>query len=275
MPKGGRLHPIKHPQRDLWVPNILDAMPKDDIASMEHPMFALVGGDMRVREYVHRGNWVKLTPSAQGLATIKDKDALIYIASQMVEARNRGEKISRTVRFTPYNLLVFTERDTSGWGYRRLLETFHRLRNTSIETTIQSGNYTVEEGFGWIDDWRIVRCGPSGRMESVEITICKWLWHAIMHQNVLTISPDYFRLSRPLERRIYELCRKHPHQVNFRAALAKVRTRFFQLWDPADTQACLDLLVWIARDAEPIRPDRSYPRKTKHVNPLPFAGVQS
>ncbi|AGA35298.1 hypothetical protein TVNIR_3668 [Thioalkalivibrio nitratireducens DSM 14787] len=69
--------------------------------------------------------------------------------------------------------------------------------------------------------------------------------------------------------------RKHPHQGNFRAALAKLRTRFFQLWDPADTQGCLDLLVWIARDAEPIRPDRSYPRKTKHINPLPFAGVQS
>jgi hypothetical protein len=67
--------------------------------------------------------------------------------------------------------------------------------------------------------------------------------------------------------------RKHPHQVNFRAALAKLRTRFFQLWDPADTQGCLDLLVWIARDAESIRPDRSYPRKTKHINPLPFAGV--
>lgn len=209
MPKGGRLHPIKHPQRDLWVPNILDATPKDDIASMEHPMFALVGGDMRIREYAHRGNWVKLTPSSQGLATIKDKDILIYMASQMVEALNRGETINRTVRFTPYNLLVFTERDTSGWGYRRLLEAFHRLRNTSIETNIQSGHYTIEEGFGWIDDWRIVRCAPSGRMESVEITICKWLWHAIMHQNVLTISPDYFRLRRPLERRLYELCRKH------------------------------------------------------------------
>ena len=67
--------------------------------------------------------------------------------------------------------------------------------------------------------------------------------------------------------------RKHPHQVNFRAALTKLRTCFFQLWDPADMQGCLDLLVWIARDAEPIRPDRWYPRKTKHISPLPFAGV--
>jgi hypothetical protein len=55
--------------------------------------------------------------------------------------------------------------------------------------------------------------------------------------------------------------------------LGKLRTRFFQLWDPDDTHGCLDLLVWFARDAETIRPDRWYPRKTKHVSPLPFAGV--
>lgn len=209
MPKGGKLQPIKHPQRDLWIPNILDAIPKDDMKSMEHPMFALVGGDMRVREYEHRGNRVKLTPSAKGLATIKDKDVLIYLASQMTEALNRGAEISRTVRLTPHDLLVFTERDTSGWGYKRLVEAFHRLRNTSIETNIKTGNLTIEEGFGWIDDWQIVRYTKTGKMESVEVTLCKWLWHAISHREVLTISPDYFRLSRPIERRIYELCRKH------------------------------------------------------------------
>ncbi|WP_156925490.1 hypothetical protein [Thioalkalivibrio paradoxus] len=53
--------------------------------------------------------------------------------------------------------------------------------------------------------------------------------------------------------------RKHPNQVNFRATLAKLRTRFFQLWEPADTHGCLDLPVWIARDVEPIRSRRSYP----------------
>ena len=67
--------------------------------------------------------------------------------------------------------------------------------------------------------------------------------------------------------------RRHPHQVNFRAALAKLRTRFFQLWDSADTQGCLDLLIWIAGDPEPIRPNHSNPRKTTHISPLPFAGV--
>ena len=48
--------------------------------------------------------------------------------------------------------------------------------------------------------------------------------------------------------------RKHLHQVNFRAALGKLRTRFFRLWDLDDTHGCLDLLAWIARDADPARP---------------------
>ena len=67
--------------------------------------------------------------------------------------------------------------------------------------------------------------------------------------------------------------RKHPHQVNFRAAIGHLRTYFFQLWDPKNTQSCLDLLSRIARDSEPVRPDRVYPRKNKHINPLTFAGA--
>ena len=36
-----------------------------------------------------------------------------------------------------------------------------------------------------------------------------WLYRAIEANQVKTISPDYFRLRKPLDRRIYELCAKH------------------------------------------------------------------
>ena len=36
-----------------------------------------------------------------------------------------------------------------------------------------------------------------------------WLYRAIEAKQVKTISPDYFRLRKPLDRRIYELCAKH------------------------------------------------------------------
>lgn len=205
----GKLQPIKHPQLDLFIADILEAVPKDDMASMEHPMFALKGKDMIAREYEHRGNLVKLTPSSEGLATIHDKDILIYLSSQIIEAMNRGREVSRTVRMTAYDFLVSTNRSVAGVGYQRLKVSLHRLRNTSIETNIRTGDLTIEEGFGWIDDWKIVRYTKTGKMVSVEVTLCQWLWNAIKNLEVLTISRDYFRLKKPLERRIYELCRKH------------------------------------------------------------------
>ena len=36
-----------------------------------------------------------------------------------------------------------------------------------------------------------------------------WVFNAIRQQEVLTLHRDYFRLRKPLERRMYELARKH------------------------------------------------------------------
>ena len=207
MAKG--LQPIRHPQMDFFIADILDAAPKDDLSSMEHPFFALNPGDMETRRYEHRGNWIELTPSSKGLATQHDKDILIYLSSQLIEAMNRGRDVSRTVRLTAYDFLVTVNRPTAGIGYTRLKEALHRLRNTSIETNIKNGDYITEEGFGWIDDWEIVRLSKNGRMESIEISLSKWLWKAIESHEVLTISRDYFRLRKPIDRRVYELIRKH------------------------------------------------------------------
>ena len=46
-------------------------------------------------------------------------------------------------------------------------------------------------------------------MGSVAVTLSDWLYWAVLSKSVLTLSRDYFRLRKPLERRIYELARKH------------------------------------------------------------------
>ena len=46
-------------------------------------------------------------------------------------------------------------------------------------------------------------------MISVAVTLSDWLFRAVQARSVLTLSRAYFRLRRPLERRIYELSRKH------------------------------------------------------------------
>ena len=41
------LAPVRHPQRDFYIADLLDIAPKDDMASMEHPLFALKAGDIQ------------------------------------------------------------------------------------------------------------------------------------------------------------------------------------------------------------------------------------
>jgi len=59
-----------------------------------------------------------------------------------------------------------------------------------------------------IESWRIVH-EKDGRMIRVSVTLPEWLYHSITSNDVLTINSDYFRLRKPLDRRIYELARKH------------------------------------------------------------------
>ena len=74
----GGLLPDRHPTADFFVCDIFDAIPKDDLASMEHPMFSLATRpDRRVLSYVHNDARIEVVPSVKGLATIHDKDILI------------------------------------------------------------------------------------------------------------------------------------------------------------------------------------------------------
>ena len=82
VPTGGLL-PDHHPTADFFVCDIFDAAPKDDMGSMEHPMFSLsTRPDRRILSYEHNGVAIQVTPSMRGLATIHDKDVLIYCISQ-------------------------------------------------------------------------------------------------------------------------------------------------------------------------------------------------
>ena len=100
-------------------------------------------------------------------------------------------------------------RETSGDAYRRLRESFERLAGTRITTNIVTGEEETTTGFGLIERWEIVRKTRGGRMISVAVTLSDWLYRAVLSKSVLTLSRDYFRLRKPLERRIYELARKH------------------------------------------------------------------
>ena len=204
------LLPQRHQNHDLFICDVLDAIPKDDMASMEHPIFSLATKpDTRVLKYEHRNVSVEIAPSVHGLATIHDKDILIYCVSQLMAKKNAGEPISQTLHLNAHELLIWTNRDTHGRSYFRLKEAFERLAGTRITTNIKADGEQITEGFGLIESWRILRETKSGRMSELRVRLSDWVFKIVEGSEVLTLSRDYFRLRKPTERRIYELARKH------------------------------------------------------------------
>lgn len=204
------LLPDRYPIQDFFVCDVMDAIPKDDMASMEHPIFSLATKpDQSIREYEHNGVKVTVIPSMLGLATIHDKDILIYCISQLIAKMNAEEEIHRTLHLKAYDLLVATNRHVDGRGYQQLAAAFDRLSGTRIRTNIRTNEQEVTSGFGLIDSWNIIRHSESGRMAEVRVNLSDWVFNAVMGKEVLTLHRDYFRLRKPLERRMYELARKH------------------------------------------------------------------
>lgn len=220
------LDPDRHPQRDFFIADLIEVALRDDLPSMEHPLFALKAGDKRVRTYERKGVRVTIKPGYDGCATLHDKDVWIYAVSQMVAAMNLGRAVSRTIRFTAYDFLVATNRGTSGRAYERMAAALARLSGTRIETNIETDGKRERGYFGLIDSARVIERDADQRMVAVEVTLPDWLYRSVRAHHVLTLSPAYFRIRKPLDRRIYELARKHcGGQSRWRIAVAALREK--------------------------------------------------
>lgn len=215
-----QLLPDRHPQADFFICDVADAVLKDLIPSMEHPFYALSKKPETVcRRYEHNGKWLEIIPSAKGQATIYDKDILIYVVSQIMHKLNRGERVDRRLRFNPRDLLIFVNRGTGGKDYEAFCDALDRLMGTVIKTNITTADADAdvplgdEERLGWfhlIESAHINRKNgvEGGRIMSAEIQISEWIFNGIRRKSVLTLHRDYFRLRKPIERRIYEIARK-------------------------------------------------------------------
>ena len=207
------LLPDRHPVRDFFIEaDALDVTPRSDMASMAHPIFSLATPpDMRVLRYDAPGTFLEIHPSTKGLATIFDKDILIFCISQLMHRRNRKLPVEQVVRITTHDLLVATNRPTGGINYKRLEQALDRLAGTRIKTNIKTGDEVSTQNFGLIDwyDYNRKGSGFTERLRYLDIKLSDFLYRAIQKAEVLAISRDYFRLRSPIDRRIYELARKH------------------------------------------------------------------
>jgi plasmid replication initiation protein len=204
------LLPDRHAQHDLFVCDVADAVLKDDMASMEHPFFSLSKKpETSVRRYENGDRWLEVVPSVKGLATIYDKDLLIYCISQLIAKINEGESPSPYVSIVAKDLLVFINRSVGGKDYEALVEALERLDGTRVRTNVKTGGEEEFEGFGLIDSFKLRRSEKTGRILEIAVKLSDWVFRSIEAKEVLTLHRDYFRLRKPIERRVYEIARKH------------------------------------------------------------------
>ena len=207
------LLPVRHPQGDFFIADIFDNLPfKGDMAGMEHPMFTLQVSkpDMRVMRYENGGAAVEMNPSNIGLPTIMDKDILLYCASVVMHKINAGEIPPQTIRFSLRDVLLTTNRVTSNHGYNSLKNALHRMAGCLLKTSIKTGGTYQETGFHLIESYKYLESTRvKDRQIGVELTLSDWFYNSLIGLEVLTIDREYFQLRKPLDRRLYEIARKH------------------------------------------------------------------
>lgn len=231
----GKLLPIRHPNRDFFIVDVSDANPRDDMASMEHPVFSLSPKpDHRKLEYTaSNGNRLRVVPSGKGLATIFDKDIVLYCISKLVALKDAGFDISPEVELSAHEVMQSCNWRTNAPTYQRFEDALIRLRGTTIVTDIETGSEMITEGFGLIESFEVQRrtkdgkAGPFGRMTKVKVRLSQWTFNAVNAMEVLSINPIYFQLRKPMERRLYELARKHVGQKSapWRIGIEKLRAK--------------------------------------------------
>ena len=211
-------------QLDLFHADFNDIAMRALQEVMERPFFALTNNKPRFEPIVYKTRSAEVTISGgkpHGIATIFDHDILMWIISQIVEARDDGQPTSPQMDFTPYKCLQGIYRRTGGHEYQLLTKALHRLANTYVTTSIRkedqiplkrSERRRLEEGFHWIEGIGIQYVERNGKEapEGMTVVIPNWLYRgALKHGNILTIDERYFLMRSGLERVLYMIARKH------------------------------------------------------------------
>jgi Replication initiator protein A/AAA domain len=90
-------------------------------------------------------------------------------------------------------------------------EVVSMARENMARDAIATGSKPETKAFSLIQsyDYSRKKHGIFERLQYLEVELSNWLFRGIEANEVLGISRDYFRLRRPIDRRLYELARKH------------------------------------------------------------------
>jgi len=210
-PKASPRTPAR-PQGDLFrLDSPLTAEIRGERSLMAFPFFALAKNAwMKPLTYQANAISIEVRPSASGVATIYDKEIVLYIASLMLAKIEVGESVTQDFVFTAHDLFTVTGANHSARSYGRLSEALERLQGTQIKTNIEAGGEGEEGFFSWLSEAKLHYSRTRGgerRLKAVKVRLCDWLFRAILlDRHVLDYAAAYFQLG-PIERRIYEVAR--------------------------------------------------------------------
>ena len=197
-----------------------------DLFALDSPLLTEVRGERSLMAFpffaLSKGKWTKplayktetvsieIVATAKGVATIYDKEVLLYIASLMVAKLDAGVGVSQDFYFTAHDLFRVTGVNGSARSYSRLSDALERLQGTQIKTNIEAGGEGQAGFFSWLSEAQLhytkTKTGDK-RLKAVKVRLCDWLYRAILRdRRVLDYAPTYFQLG-PIERRLYEVAR--------------------------------------------------------------------
>lgn len=208
----GRLSMAELEQGELFMlDSPLHGPVRGERSLMAWPFFALAKKAwMQPLAYKKDDISIEIGPGPKGVATIYDKEILLYIASLMVSKVEAGKHVGQEFSFTANDLFSVTGVNKSARSYRRLSEALERLQGTQIKTNIEAGGEGEDGFFSWLQEAKLQYTkGEAGekRLKAVKVRLCDWLYRAIMvDRQVLEYASTYFQLG-PVERRLYEVAR--------------------------------------------------------------------
>lgn len=111
--------------------------------------------------------------------------------------------------------------------YKDALAALRRLYGAWIETNIVTDDKLTTEPFRYLEHFKIITKSKTGLATSIELRLPDWRYRAIWNgrQEMLSLDRSYFGLEN-LERRLYELARKHcGRQPFWRVGLSSLWTK--------------------------------------------------
>jgi plasmid replication initiation protein len=197
----------------LHLPSI-----KNDIDIISMPLYSIeksrrtkpIQFDYRYSNGQHITFTVKGT--SDGIATIYDKDLILFLHSLLIDKLNRNEPVSRLVEFTAHDFLKWANRGTGKADYQRLEAALRRLHGTVISGNFNAGEESMESGVHYIESFEFRRRNTKrGRvLKSIVVQLSTWTFAKLTEAGrYISMDRRYLDIQGGIERRLYEIATKH------------------------------------------------------------------